>query len=168
MNTIFTRASVRRFLPRQVEADQLIRLVRAGMAAPTAGDQRPWEFYVDTDPESIARLSQATPYARAAKGAPAVIIPCYRTNVWAPSCCVLDLSAATENILLEAASLGLGAVWMGVAPQEGFMKAVGEILQLPEDVHPFALIPCGYPAEPPKPRDKFDPERIHWIQAGSV
>ena len=66
MNTIFTRASVRRFLPRQVEADQLIRLVRAGMAAPTAGDQRPWEFYVDTDPESIARLSQATPYARAA------------------------------------------------------------------------------------------------------
>ena len=72
--------------------------------------------------------------------------------------------AAVENLLLEADELGLGAVWMGISPDEGRMKAVREVLDIPEDLHAFALIPCGYPAEERAQEDRYEESRVHYIR----
>ena len=119
METIFKRVSMRRYQDKAVEKEKLEKLVRAGMAAPSAGNQQPWEFYVVTRKDLLAELSNTSKYSICVKDAAAAIIPCFRTSAEAlmfKECVQLDMSAATENILLEAVELGLGAVWLGVAP----------------------------------------------------
>lgn len=113
MNEIYTRVSTRKFEDRPVEAEKITQLLKAAMQAPSAGNQQPWEFYVVTDKEKINALSEISPYASCAKNAPVVIVPCYRTDGlrWNETV-LLDLSCATENLLLEAVSLGLGTVWL--------------------------------------------------------
>ena len=164
MKEIFERISIRKYENRPVEEEKIRQILKAAMAAPSAGNQQPWEFYVVRDPEMIRKLADTTPYSKSAAGAPVVIVPCYRTNgLWAPMYDTIDLSIATENMLLEITSLGLGAVWMGIAPIEDRILAVDRILGLGEDLHSFALVPVGYPAESRPQQDRFQQERIHWI-----
>ena len=164
MKEIFERISIRKYESRPVEEEKIRQILKAAMAAPSAGNQQPWEFYVVRDPEMIRKLADTTPYSKSAAGAPVVIVPCYRTNgLWAPMYDTIDLSIATENMLLEITSLGLGAVWMGIAPIEDRIRAVDRILGLGEDLHSFALVPVGYPAESRPQQDRFQEERIHWI-----
>ena len=136
MNEIFSRASVRQFEPRPVEQEKVEQLLRAAMAAPSARNQQPWEFYAVTN-----------------RG----------RNCSRPEYAQIDCSAAAENILLEAVSQGLGAVWLGIAPIEMRMEATAQALNLPEDLYVFAIIACGYPAVEPKPQDRYDPARVHWL-----
>lgn len=146
MNSIFKRASVRSYKNTQVEDSKLELLIRAAMAAPSAGNQQPWEFYVVKDKDVLRQLSAATPYAGCAKNAPAAIIPCYRKEgLRFSEYAQIDMSICCENILLEATELGLGAVWLGIAPIEERMKAVEEILHIPQNLAAFAIIPVGYP-----------------------
>ena len=164
MNAIFTRVSTRKFTPEKVNSKYIIKILRAAMAAPSACNQQPWEFWVSDDPEINAKLSQATPYATPAKNAPVVIIPCYRTNdLTAPVMVDIDMAICTENILLEAEALGLGAVMLGIAPHEECMKTVAEILNLPENFRPFTLIPIGYPVSKRPQEDRYEPGKIHTL-----
>lgn len=114
MDAIFHRTSIRKYQETPVEAEKIETLLRAAMAAPSACNQQPWEFYVVRNKEKIKELSEASPYAGCAKGAPVVFVPCYRKNCQVPMYAEIDLSAAVENLLLEADSLGLGAVWMAL------------------------------------------------------
>ena len=165
MNEIFTRVSIRKYEDRPVEPEKIEALLRAAMAAPSTGNQQPWEFYVVTDRATIEQLSKVHQYAGAAAGAPVVIVPCYMTeDIWVPEWAQIDLAIATENLWLEATSQGLGGVWMGIAPQEDRIEAVDKILGLPENLHAFALFPCGYPAENRKQEDRYKPERVHYIR----
>lgn len=75
----------------------------------------------------------------------------------------IDMSAAVENLLLQADALGLGAVWMGIAPDQGRMDAVRKVLDIPENLHAFALVPCGYPAEERAQEDRYDVNRVHYV-----
>ena len=75
----------------------------------------------------------------------------------------IDMNAAVEKLLLEADALGLGAVWMGISPDQGRMEAVAKVLNLPEELHAFALVPCGYPAEERPQEDRYDPARVHYV-----
>ena len=164
MDAIFSRVSVRQFEDKPVERGLLIKILRAAMAAPSAVNQQPWEFWLVEDKEIITKLSQVTPYATPAKNAPAVIVPCYRTNdLLAPMMVQIDMAIATENILLEAEALGLGAVMLGIAPVEDRMKAVEEILNLPENFRAFTLIPVGYPKNKHAQEDRYEPSKIHVI-----
>ena len=163
MNPIFHRVSIRKYLDKPVEGEKIEMMLRAAMAAPSACNQQPWEFYVVTNAEKIAELSEVTPFTKWAKGAPIVFVPCYRTNLRRIEFAQIDMSACVENLLLEADELGLGAVWMGIAPIEVFMKRVRNILNIPDSLEPFALIPCGYPAEEREQQDRFEEERVHYI-----
>ena len=164
MDAIFSRVSVRQFEDKPVERGLLIKILRAAMAAPSAVNQQPWEFWLVEDKEIITKLSQVTPYATPAKNAPAVIVPCYRTNdLLAPMMVQIDMAIATENILLEAETLGLGAVMLGIAPVEDRMKVVEEILNLPENFRAFTLIPVGYPKNKHAQEDRYEPSKIHVI-----
>ena len=164
MSAIFERISVRKFEKGTIPEETIRDLIRAGCAAPSAGNQQPWEFYVVKDKAVIGRLSEASPYAKCAKDAPVVFVPCFRSKGIAPEYFNIDMSAAVENLLLEADELGLGAVWMGISPDEGRMKAVREVLDIPEDLHAFALVPCGYPAEERAQEDRYEESRVHYIR----
>lgn len=163
---IFRRASVRSFTDEPVGDDEVRALLRAAMAAPSAGNQQPWEFYVVRDQALRVQLSHATPYAKPAAAAPCVIAVCARTEgLRFPSCVPQDMGAAVENLLLEAVEIGLGAVWLGIAPEPDRVAAATEALGLPKGVEPFALIACGHPANEPAPKgaDRFDESRIRWV-----
>ena len=165
MNPIFTRRSIRRFTDAPVESEKIEAILRAAMAAPSAGNQQPWEFYVVTDLEKIRQLSESHEYAGCAAGAPAVIVPCSRKDgLRFPMYDHIDLSIATQNILLEIVNQGLGGVWLGIAPIKERMDRVDEILGIPDNLRSFALVPLGYPAETKAPANRFHPERIHYIE----
>lgn len=163
MQTIFNRASVRSFDGRKVEAEKIELLMKAAMAAPSACNQQPWEFVVVTDPEMLGRLSECSPYAGCLRQAPLGIAVCMRTEgLRAPDYTQIDASAATENILLEAVHLGLGAVWLGIAPGPERMEAVRQVIAAPETIQPFGLVACGYPDKPVVPANRYDPARVHY------
>lgn len=163
MNAIFHRVSIRKYQDRPVEQEKITLMLRAAMAAPSACNQQPWEFYVVTDKGKIAELSESTPFTKPAKGAPLLFVPCYRANTKLLNYAEIDMSAAVQNLLLEADELGLGAVWMGIAPMKMRMKKVRGILGIEESLEPFALVPCGYPAEEREQQDRYEEGRVHYI-----
>jgi nitroreductase len=164
MNSIFHRTSVRSYKNDPVKSVDVEWMLRAAMAAPSACDQRPWEFYLVRDEKVIEELSRVSPYSGCAKGAPLVIVPCARReNLAAPAYADIDLAAACENILLEADSLGYGTVWLGIAPEEKRMADTAAILHLPDNLRPFALIPIGVPVKEQKQENRYDISRIHEI-----
>ena len=165
MKEIFERISIRKYTDKPVESDKIQQILKAAMAAPSASNQQPWEFYVVSDKEKIRQLSLISPYAACAENAPLVIVPCYRTEGlrWSETV-LLDLSAATENMLLEITSLGLGGVWLCAAPLEDRMSKTEDVLEILENLRAFALIAVGYPSESRKQQNRFDQTRIHYIR----
>ena len=166
MNAIFHRVSIRKYKEQEVEQEKVEQMLRAAMAAPSACNQQPWEYYVVTNKNKIEALSKTSPYTGCAKHAPLVFVACYRKEegIIAPSYQEIDLSASVENLLLEADELGLGAVWMGIAPGIERMEAVRKVLDLPERLNAFAWIPCGYPAESRPQQDRYEEKRVHYVR----
>lgn len=161
---IFARRSVRQYEDRPVSAEQIERLLQAGMAAPSAGNRQPWHFAVVTDAETRARLAASSPYAGMVSRAPLCIVPCgepTRAYPGRPDFWVQDLAAATENILLAATGLGLGAVWCGIYPIAERVSAARQIIGAPDGIVPFAYVAIGHPAEHPEPRTQYDAARVH-------
>ena len=164
MNSLYHRVSIRKYQDRPVEKEKIIALLRAAMQAPSAGDQQPWEFYVVTDKEKLEALSKVHPYSGMVKDAPAAIVSAYKKDCRLPAYAQIDLSIAMENLWLETDAQGLGGVWLGTAPIEERMKAVEEIVGIPDALRAFAVFPFGYPAEERAQRDRFDESRIHWVE----
>ena len=162
MNSIYQRVSIRKYQDKPVEKKKTLAILRAAMQAPSAGNQQPWEFYVVTDKAKLEALSQVSPYAGMTKDAPAAIVAAYRKACRMPEYAQIDLSIAMENLWLETDAQGLGGVWLGIAPIEKRMKAVEEILNIPDTLRAFAIFPYGYPAETRKQQDRYEEDRIHW------
>ncbi|MBP3736109.1 MAG: nitroreductase family protein [Lachnospiraceae bacterium] len=160
---LFHRISVRRYQDRKVEPEKIRQMLRAAMAAPSACNQQPWEFYVITDREILGALSKCSPFASCTKDAPCAIVSAFRDDCTVPEYAHIDLSIAMQNLWLETDALGLGGVWLGVCPRAERMKEVEEIVGMPEGLHAFAIFPFGYPAESRPQEDRFDEARIHFI-----
>ena len=163
MKEIFERVSIRKYTDRAVEDEKILAILRAAMAAPSAGNQQPWEFYVVRDRSKLEELSRVSPYAGCAKAAPVAIVSAYREKLWAPAYAQIDMSIAMENLWLTCREQGLGGVWLGIAPVEDRMRAVEDIVGIPEGLRAFAIFPLGYPAEERKQQDRFDENRIHYV-----
>lgn len=161
LETIFNRKSVRKYTERPVEKEKLETLVRAGMAAPSSRDRRPWEFVIVTDRDLLDKMGDGLPLARMLKETKQAIIVCGDT-VKSESAWQLDCSAAAQNILLAAESMGLGAVWTAAYPYPERMKIIRDALQLPEHILPLTVIPLGYPTGIEKPKDKYNKKQIHY------
>ena len=165
-SVIAARTSVRKFDPsREVDEALVEKLLRAAMCAPTARNMQPWEFVVVRDPAVLAELARGLPYSRIGNGARLAIIVCGNLEIglqgrerefW-----VQDCSAATENLLLAAKALGLGAVWTAIYPADDRIAHARKTLGIPAHVMPLNAVPVGWPAENPPPKDKWKPERIH-------
>ena len=160
IQTIFSRRSIRKYTQEPVSEKDLQTLLEAGMAAPSASNRKPWHFVAITERETLDALAEAHRYGKMLFQAPLCIAVCGDEAVserfW-----VQDCSAATENILLAAAALGLGAVWLGVHPSKERVKDVKEILGIPGAVTPLNLISIGHPAEEKAPRTQYDESRVH-------
>lgn len=166
LNNILKRTSVRSYLDKSIEDDKIEKLLRAGMAAPTAVNKQPWHFVVVTDKSLLQKLAKANPYAEMVARAPLAIVVCgdmtkaldgNAREFW-----VQDCSAASENILLAATGLGLGAVWTGTYPSEERCAAVSEVLGLPETLIPLNTIVIGYPDGEVTPKDKWQESNISY------
>ena len=164
IDNIMTRTSIRAYQDKPVEDEKVQQLLKAGMAAPTAVNKQPWCFIVVKKRELLQQLADSLPYAKMLTQAPLAIVVCGDLTKALPEegYWTQDTSAATENILLAAHGLGLGAVWTGVYPRRDRVKAVTEILRLPGNIIPLNVIPVGYPAESPVPKDKWKPENVHY------
>jgi len=146
VETIFTRRSVRTYKDRYVEDEKVEQLLRAGMQAPSAGNQQPWEFIVVRDKEKLAELAAASPYAQCTAKAPlAIVLIINDKSLRFPDYVHQDMGACAQTVLLEAVNQGLGAVWLGIAPLKEREKAVSDVLNLSDNLRPFAIIPVGYP-----------------------
>ena len=160
IETICARRSVRRYTGETVASSDIKALLEAGMAAPSAKNLQPWRFVVVTERERLDRLAGVHPYGGMLKQAGACIAVCGDREVndafW-----VQDCSAATENILVAASMLGLGAVWLGVHPRADREVGLKEYLGVPETVGMLNLIAVGVPAEHPEPRTQYDERKVH-------
>ena len=177
LEVIKARTSIRSFTGEKLTDEQIHTLLDAAMAAPTDANIQPWRFIVITDDEIKSGLYQGKQHKHMVETAGAVIVVCGQTTrmvhprgaaddaelvatpnkYWFEDC-----SAATENLLLAATALNLGAVWLSCYPSDRIVDRIRAYLNIPEDVTPLAIVPVGYPAEHPTPKDKWKPENIHY------
>lgn len=166
LNNIHSRKSVRHFTDEKISSDQLITLAKAAMAAPTARNTQPWQIIAIDDRVILDSLSKALPYAKMLEQAPAAMIVCgdmtkamegEGRQFW-----IQDCSAATENLLLAAEGMGLGAVWTAVYPDSERIKGVCTTLGLPSYIIPLNVIPVGYPTGEDMPKIKWNEESFHY------
>lgn len=167
LHNILQRKSVRAYTDRAVSHEQLDTLIRAAMAAPTGRDMRPWHFIVLEGRHQLSPLAEQLPYTKMLAEAQAAVVVCGDMSVtdkegnpsrnW-----TFDCSAATENLLLQAEAMGLGAVWTGVYPYDERIEAVKQALHLPDHLIPLNVIPIGYPKGDPQPKDKYDPAKVEY------
>ncbi|MDR1128930.1 MAG: nitroreductase family protein [Treponema sp.] len=168
MSAIFERRSVRSFLPKPVEPEKIDRILRAAFEAPSAHNRRPWEFIVITSGEDLKDIAAMSPYAKMLPKAAAAIAPCANLKLLGEKAApddtwwVQDLSAATENMLLQITEEGLGGVWLGWYPDESRVRAFSAKFGLPAHIIPFSVVALGYPAAPVKPAVRFDPSLVHY------
>ena len=165
LENIHSRKSVREFTSEPVSDADIQTMLKAAMAAPTAINFQPWRFVVVNEREALDSLADQLPYAKMLKQAPLAIVVCGETlwmggeenPFWS-----LDCSAATQNLLLTAEALGLGAVWTAAYPDADRCKVISDSLGLPSTVKPLCVVPIGHPAGENQPRDKWKPENIHY------
>ena len=165
-----TRTSIRDYTDQTISADTIETLLRAGMAAPSAVNKQPWHFIVVNKKEKLMELASTNPYAKMLEKAPLAIVVCGDMSKAlegdARAFWVQDCSAATENILLAAHALGLGAVWTGLYPNMERVDAVSEVLNLTDNIIPLCTVVIGHPAEQPQPKDKWNPENVSYNVCG--
>jgi nitroreductase len=160
IDIILARRSIRAYTPGPVTKGDLRKLLEAGMAAPSASNLQPWHFVVVEDRETLGRLAAAHERGKMLSGAAAAIAVCGDTAI-SPLFWIQDCAAATENILIAAVSLGLGAVWLGCHPRENRVSAIRAVLAIPEQFGILSLISIGHPAEKKEPRTQYSEERVH-------
>lgn len=165
MNAIFKRTSVRQFEEREVEAEKIEKILQAGFAAPSALNERPWDFYVVTNKEKILALAEMSKYSQPLKNAPAAIVICADTSTLKTLDFVdINCAIAAENIWLEVEELGLGCVFLAVRPFADRAEVVAKVLDLPEHVMPFGVMPFGYPKNKRPAKSRYNAERVHFVK----
>ena len=160
IDIILSRRSIRRYTDEPVSDADMIRLLEAGMAAPSSRNLKPWHFVTSTSRETLDKLAEAHPHGKMLFEATAAIAVCGRIDI-SPDYWIQDCSAATENILVAAASLGLGSCWLGCHPREERIAAIGAVLGIPADIGILSLIALGHPAEEKEARTQYDESRVH-------
>ena len=160
------RRSIRKFTQEAVPEELVEALLHAAMSGPSACNRKPWEFWAVTNPEALEALRKASRFTNYQSKLAIIVagnlsraLPQQLADYW-----VQDCSAATENILLQATELGLGAVWCGIYPQKRAEQRVRELLGLTQKQIPLNVIFLGFPAEAPESRDQYQDKCVHWVR----
>jgi nitroreductase len=161
IEAIQTRRSIRKFTPEPVPEESIQKLLEAAMFAPSAGNQQPWHLIVVDDRELLDQIPSVHPYSKMVRQVGTAIVVCgnlqreRHKGYWTQDC-----AAATQNLLLAARALGLGAVWLGVHPRDERVTGLRALLGLPDHIVPLALVPVGHPAEDKGPVERYDEAKV--------
>jgi len=161
---IFARRSVRKYRDETIPDAAINDLLEAAMAAPSAVARDPWHFIVVTQRETLDRIAEILPHGKMLRHAPACIVVCgdlTRAHDGLESYMLQDCSAAVENLLLAASTLGLGGCWLGVHPRPDRIDGIRSLFDLPREIVPVASLSLGWPAEHPEPRTRYDGNAVH-------
>ena len=163
LQAIRSRRSVRKFTGGEIPEEIFTKLLEAGMYAPSARNTQPWDFIIINKRGTIDRLPHIHPYAEMCYNAGGAILVCgnFETEKL-EGYIALNCAAATQNILLAAHDLGLGAVWLGVYPRKERMEPLSQLFDLPQHIIPVSLIALGYPGEKIPTPERFKAEKIHY------
>lgn len=171
LEMIMTRTSVRKFTEEKVKPCMVEKMLKAAMAAPTAVNKQPWHFVVVDDKEMLGKLADEGGRGDMLRNAPLAIVICGDLSKAlegkAQEYWIQDVSAATENLLLAAHAMGLGAVWTGQWPMDNRYKKTQQVLGMPETIIPLSTVIIGHPAEQPTPKDKWKPENVSYNKFGN-
>ncbi|HGY54528.1 MAG TPA: nitroreductase family protein [Caldithrix abyssi] len=163
LETIFTRRSIRRFKKEPVSEEVIEQLLRAGMQAPSARNTQAWQFIVLNERSLLHAIADFHPFASMLNEAPSAIAICGdKRDEPHEGYLAVNCAAATQNILLAAHALGLGAVWIGIYPRENRIQKLSALLHLPDFILPISLVAFGHPAEQKSPADRFDVSKVHY------
>ena len=163
LDAIFTRRSIRKFKDKKISKDVLDDILKAGMYAPSAYNEQPWQFIVIDDRKLLDEIPNVHPYASMCKTATLAILVCADlTKEKTKDLWILDCAAATQNIMLAAHDKNIGSVWVGVYFRKEHIEAFTKLLNLPKHIVPISLIPMGYSDEEIKKVDRFKKDRIHY------
>ncbi|MCM1292442.1 MAG: nitroreductase family protein [Bacteroides sp.] len=163
-DAIMNRTSVRAYADKAVGEAQIDSLLRAAMAAPTAVNRQPWHFVVIDGRAQLDSIASDFRNISMAAEAPLAIAVCGDLSLAldgeAQAYWIQDCSAATENMLIAAQAMGLGAVWCGIYPSTERVDKARRMLDLPDNLVPLNIVVIGYPKAPQQPKDKYTPEKI--------
>jgi len=165
LKVIHNRKSVRHFKAGEVSSENIEILLKAGMAAPSAVNSQPWEFIVLKNRKVLDEIADKLPYSKMLFQATAAIVVCAvkkQAHHQLEEFAIIDASLVSENILLAAESLGLGAIWTAAYPYEDRQNIVRKALNIPDDIIPLNVIPIGFPTGEDIPKEKFNENKIHW------
>lgn len=163
LEAILSRRSIRKYTDEPVAPAMIETLLRAAMAAPSAGNQEPWRFIVLTEREQLDAAATTTPYGAFLKDAPLAIVVCADLgNLKHDAMWQQDCGAAVENTLVAVNALGLGGVWLGFWPKMERVTPLKEALDMPEGIEPFAVLAIGHPAETKPPSERYDPAKVRY------
>ena len=163
MSIIFKRKSVRKFRDEKVDDEIIIRLLKAGMQAPSSCNSQPWEFIVISNPDDKLAISRMHQFAKPAANASHLIVTVGNLNEAKVIRMIeQDLGACNENILLQATHEGLGAVWLGFHPIEDRTLKLKEYLEIPDYCIPFSVICVGWPAQDREVKLRYDEDKVHY------
>ena len=167
LQNIFSRKSVRTFSNEKVSEEDIETLLKAAMSAPSAMNKQPWTFYVVTDEAKLQAYRDSSRWGK--YNAPLIIIPCVKEDLTLPGVghdlAYCDLGAATENILLAAHALGLGAVWTAVYPDADRIEAARKAIEIKNGETPYSAIYIGHPSkdDDSQVKDKYKTENVRRV-----
>ena len=159
---LISRRSIRKYTGKKIDEEKIEAMLKAGMYAPSARNRRPWHFIVIDDRKVMSRIMEMHPYASMLSEASHAIVVCGDQKLEnGPGYYKLDCSAASQNILLAAHSMGLGAVWLGIEPRHERIEGISKLMGLPSHIKPLSIISLGIPVKiPTEIPDRFEPEKI--------
>jgi nitroreductase len=161
LQAILTRRSVRKYAGKPVGDETVKTLLEAAVAAPSAHNKQPWHFIIIRDRATLTKIPEYHQYSKMLESAALAVVVCADSKVQETDFWIEDCSAATENMLIAANALGLGAVWLGVHPSRQLMEDTRKLLGIPGHVNPLCIVSLGYPSEQKPPRQNYNPERVH-------
>lgn len=168
ITNLVTRRSIRAYRPEPVDADTLKLVLEAAMFSPSAGDQEPWHFLVIQDPATLQAIAASHPFASFASQAPLAVLVCADIrDLPYPAFWPMEAAAATQTLMLAAHAQGLGSIWIGIHPRPDREDFIRQLIELPEGVMPFALVPLGKPAETPEQPIRWNEAKVHsekWLK----
>lgn len=149
IDTIKSRRSIRKFTSEPVSEELVETILEAGRWAPSGLNNQPWRFAVIRDAGIRQAISELTHYSKIVLGAQALIAVFLDTEKsYHREKDIQAVGACLQNMLLEAHSLGLGAVWLGEIIRSD--KQIKAILGLAGELDLMAVIALGHPDETPK------------------
>ena len=168
LDTIRRRRTIRRYTDETVTEEQIDALLEMAMCAPSRLDRQPWHFVVVRDGELQRRLGDVLGLHPYIETAPVVIVVGVRPDL--STTWQMDVSAAIQNMMIAATSMGLGTAWVGEV--DGVLwtmceEMLHDALHIPRQlgVRIAALVTVGCPAQDRAPHgkhDRFDNTKVHY------